>query len=43
MLIAASCLRFGHRLATLNEKEFNRVEGLQLANARPYIVDRFID
>jgi len=38
MLIAASCLRFGHRLATLNEKEFVRVEGLRLANARPYVI-----
>ena len=39
MQIAATCLRFDHRLATLNEKEFIRVEGLQLANARPYIID----
>lgn len=36
MLIAAICLRFGHRLATLNEKEFSRVKNLELANARPF-------
>jgi tRNA(fMet)-specific endonuclease VapC len=36
MMIAAICLRFGHKLATLNEGEFARVEGLILANARPY-------
>ena len=37
MMIAAICLRFGHKLATLNEGEFARVEGLILANARPYL------
>jgi tRNA(fMet)-specific endonuclease VapC len=37
MMIAAICLRFGHKLATLNEGEFIRVEGLLLANARPYL------
>ncbi len=36
MLIAATCLRFGHRLATLNEKEFSHLEGLALANAHPF-------
>lgn len=36
MLIAATCLAFGHQLATLNEGEFERVDGLKLANARPY-------
>lgn len=36
MLIAATCLRFGFRLATLNEDEFKRVHGLHLANATPY-------
>jgi len=40
MMIAATCLRFGHRLATLNESEFGRVEGLKLANARTYIKER---
>lgn len=40
MLIAATCLRFGHRLATLNEGEFRRVDGLHLANARPYVRTR---
>jgi tRNA(fMet)-specific endonuclease VapC len=40
MMIAATSLRFGHRLATLNEGEFGRVDGLQLANARPYIKER---
>lgn len=33
LLIAATCLRFGHRLATLNESEFKRVDGLELANS----------
>ncbi len=37
MLIAATGLRFGLRLATLNEKEFSSVEGLTLANVHPYI------
>ncbi len=37
VLIAATCLRFGHRIATLNEGEFGRIEGLALADARPYI------
>lgn len=37
MMIAASCLRHGLRLATLNEREFDRVAGLKLANARRYL------
>jgi tRNA(fMet)-specific endonuclease VapC len=37
MMIAAVCLRFGHKLATLNEGEFTRVDGLLLAKARPYL------
>lgn len=37
LVIAATCLRFGHKLATLNEGEFARVHGLKLANARPYV------
>jgi len=37
MMIAATGLRFGLTLGTLNEGEFNRVEGLKLANARPYL------
>lgn len=40
MMIAATSLRFGHRLATLNEGEFSRVDGLKLANVRPYIKER---
>ena len=37
MMIAAICLRFGHKLATLNEGEFARVEGLILVKARTYM------
>lgn len=40
MMIAAITLRFGHRLATLNESEFSRVEGLVLANARDFVKER---
>ena len=40
MLIAATCLRFGHRLATLNEREFSRVKGLRLANARAWLKEK---
>jgi tRNA(fMet)-specific endonuclease VapC len=40
MMIAATCLTYGHRLATLNEAEFSRVEGLVLANARKYCEER---
>lgn len=38
LLIAATCLRHDFRLATLNEGEFQRVENLRLANARPYLI-----
>lgn len=37
MLIAAICLRFGHRLATLNTAEFRRVEGLELVETRGFV------
>lgn len=40
MLIAATCLTLNHSLATLNEKEFQKVAGLSLANARPYATGR---
>lgn len=36
MWIAATCVRFGFRLATLKEDEFGRVEGLSLADARQF-------
>ena len=36
MLIAATCLRFGFRVVTLNEGEFRRVGGLALADARGF-------
>ncbi|MEE8584352.1 MAG: PIN domain-containing protein [Acidobacteriota bacterium] len=34
--IAAVCMAHNHRLATLNEHEFQRVPGLQLVDCRPY-------
>ncbi len=37
MLIAATGLRHGLEIATLNEGEFERIEGLKLAKARPYL------
>jgi predicted nucleic acid-binding protein len=37
MQIAATGLRYGLEIATLNESEFQRVPGLKLANARPYL------
>ncbi len=40
MMIAATSLRFGLTLATLNESEFRRVDGLKLANALPYTKER---
>lgn len=40
MMIAATGLRFGHRLATLKEHEFNRVNGLVLVPARGYLRSR---
>lgn len=36
LIIAATCLRYSQKLATLNEKEFARVEGLELADARKF-------
>lgn len=36
MLIAATCLAYGQRLATLNEREFERVEGLRLVETTSY-------
>lgn len=40
LIIAATALTFGHSLATLNEKEFKRVSGLQLLNTRDYLTHR---
>lgn len=37
MIIAATCLRYDHRLATLNEEEFQRVPGLRLAKVQRYL------
>lgn len=37
MLIAATGLRYGLQVATLNESEFERVPGLKLAKARHYL------
>lgn len=37
MQIAATGLRYGLEIATLNESEFERVPELKLANARPYL------
>jgi len=43
MLIAARCLRFGYRTATLNEEgEFKRVEGLDLADVRSFVKERWL-
>jgi len=36
LLIAAAALAFGHEVATLNVKEFQRVIGLKLVNATPW-------
>ena len=36
MWIAATCLRYGFRLATLNEGEFERVENLEFASSRNF-------
>ena len=38
MIIGATCLHYGHSIATLNEREFIRINQLVLANARKYIV-----
>lgn len=37
MMIAATCLRFGHRLATLNKGEFARVTGLEMVDTHPFL------
>lgn len=37
LIIAATALTYDHVIATLNEKEFARVPGLQLLNVRPYL------
>lgn len=37
LIIAATALRHGFAIATLNEKEFSRVDGLTLLEARPYV------
>lgn len=36
MLIAATCLAYGQRLATLNEREFEGVEGLELVGTAEF-------
>lgn len=36
LLLAATCLRLGFRVATLNVSEFVRVPGLQLVDVGPY-------
>lgn len=35
--IAATALHHGHKIATLNQKEFVRVSGLQLVDLTPYV------
>ena len=37
LLIGATAVAWGHRLATLNQREFERIPGLELANAAPYL------
>ena len=37
--IAATCLAFGHEIATLNRGEFERVQDLRLAETLPYESD----
>ncbi len=37
LLIGATAIAQGHRLATLNQGEFERIPGLELANAAPYL------
>lgn len=39
LIIAATCLRFNYKIATLNEKEFERVDGLVLMKSRPYLLN----
>lgn len=38
MLIAATALECGHSLATLNRDEFERVDGLDLLDVKPFLV-----
>ncbi len=38
LLIAATSLQMGHALATLNIKEFRRVNGLKLIDLKPYMI-----
>lgn len=40
LIIAATCLTLDHSVATLNERELERVPGLTLANAVPYRINR---
>lgn len=39
LMIAATCVAMNHEIATLNEAEFRRVEGLKLIDAAPYRTD----
>jgi len=39
VMIAATCLRFDLNLATLNEAEFARVDGLRILESRKYLLD----
>jgi len=38
LLIAATCVSYGHQMATLNEREFQRIPELSLVNARQYLL-----
>jgi len=38
LLIAAATLAHGHQLATLNVQEFQRVNGLQVVDATPFLL-----
>ncbi|MCB1086340.1 MAG: PIN domain-containing protein [Verrucomicrobiae bacterium] len=37
LIIAAICVSQGHKIATLNIGEFNRIPGLNLADVAPYV------
>ena len=37
MMIAATCIQYRHSLATLNEREFRRVNGLKLVKVQEYL------
>lgn len=39
MMIAATCMRFDLDLATLNEAEFARVDGLRILDSRKYLLE----